>query len=1686
MGSISARTLITTILITMMLGSALDCTDSDGGKNYYTQGHLIGEMAQPGGSTYHLDSFDACTDATRVSEYFCYVEGGVEYGLWETYNCANEGKFCENGVCVDPEPLPPCTDSDGGKDYYTQGHLVGEMEQPGGSTYHLDGFDTCTDATRVSEYFCYIEGGVEYGIWETYNCANEGKFCENGVCVDPEPLPPCTDSDGGKDYYTQGHLIGEMALPGCSSYHLDSFYACTDATRVSEYFCYLEGGIEYGIWETYNCANEGKICEEGKCVADPEAQDAELECTDRDGGKDYYVKGHLVGEMSQPGGSTYHLDGFDACTDATRVSEYFCYVEGGVEYGLWETYNCANEGKFCENGVCVDPEPLPPCTDSDGGKDYYTKGHLVGEMEQPGGSTYHLDGFDACTDATRVSEYFCYVEGGIEYGIWETYNCANEGKLCEEGVCVDPEPLPPCTDSDGGKDYYVKGHLVGEMEQPGGSTYHLDGFDACTDATRVSEYFCYVEGGVEYGIWETYNCADEGKVCEDGSCIPSVEDTPPCTDSDGGKDYYTKGNLIGEMEQPGGSTYHLDSSDACTDPTRLSEYFCYEEDGIQYGIWETYDCADEEKLCENGVCIEPDQEDEVQLCQDSDGGKDYYTKGHLVGEMAQPGGSTYHLDSFDACTDATRVSEYFCYLEGGIDYGIWETYNCADEGKSCEDGACVVPAPAEGTPPCADSDGGKDYYTKGHLVGEMEQPGGSTYHLDSSDACTDATRVSEYFCYVEGGIEYGIWETYDCANEGKACEDGVCVVPAPAEGTPPCTDSDGGKDYYTQGHLVGEMAQPGGSTYHLDSSDACTDATRVSEYFCYVEGGVEYGIWETHDCADEGKLCNDGVCVTDPAAQGGELECTDSDGGKDYYEKGNLVGEMAQPGGSTYHLDSSDACTDATRVSEYFCYVEGGVEYGIWETYDCANEGKACEDGACVAPAPAEGTPPCTDSDGGKDYYVKGQLVGEMEQPGGSTYHLDSSDACTDATRVSEYFCYVEGGVEYGIWETYDCANEGKACEDGACVAPAPAEGTPPCTDSDGGKDYYVKGQLVGEMEQPGGSTYHLDSSDACTDGTRVSEYFCYVEGGVDYGLWETYNCADEGKVCQDGQCVLSSDAGEAMGATEKEASTKPTSLDALILATIINYPDAIVSGAAAEKLGIPVLLTPPDALPDDVAAFITEEMPSKVILLGGTAVISQAIENKLKADGLDTVRLWGITRFGTAAELALYAWEAGTDGAIVVYDRIEGAEGDEHTQLVMAKSLAAARTQPILLTTNEELPAATKEALEELGVQKVTLVGTQFSEDVFTALKELDIELEVVTGETVEDVNDKLQEEVVDELTKNLPEGKLERLVVVAAGTDYKASISLPASAEVTASMMVLDVEQIPRVIEFIGEHGITEVTVVGIPELTSAVVAKLLMVEGIQVSALSTQAIEKGLVDRLKERRESWRNHREKRLVDRKVELIRKGDKLRERTERAVEKAQRVIDEIDAALTELKGQELPDELRVVIDMFEEELDRARQFVEEAGEITKGTTGRGRDFAEALRLLKKAEGVAREAKYKGMKMIAEFERRQMESLRRQKESEAERLRKERDAMAEELLGDMDIKENLRERILSKGDRLAEIRERVKEDRDRGPPGERRFGPSLEGREIGPRFDKDRFRKKDLSKRSFGKDLSLRGADPCK
>ena len=146
-----------------------------------------------------------------------------------------------------------------------------------------------------------------------------------------------------------------------------------------------------------------------------------------------------------------------------------------------------------------------------------------------------------------------------------------------------PEEEVWCTDTDGGKNYKVKGTAYSERD---GST----GTDFCPEEGEafLIEYYC--EHDLVYN--ETVNCIDKFGprwFCSDGRCTNVTGQN--CEESDNGKNY----TQAGKCECEGIATYSL--PDTCIDSTHLNESYC---NGSNFCVYETVDCR--EVQCNSEAC----------------------------------------------------------------------------------------------------------------------------------------------------------------------------------------------------------------------------------------------------------------------------------------------------------------------------------------------------------------------------------------------------------------------------------------------------------------------------------------------------------------------------------------------------------------------------------------------------------------------------------------------------------------------------------------------------------------------------------------------------------------------------------------------------------------------------------------------------------------------------------------------------------------------------------------------------------------------------------------------------------------------------------------------------------------------------------------------------------------------------
>jgi len=172
-------------------------------------------------------------------------------------------------------------------------------------------------------------------------------------------------------------------------------------------------------------------------------------------------------------------------------------------------------------------------------------------------------------------------------------------------------------------------------------------------------------------------------------------------------------------------------------------------------------------------------------------------------------------------------------------------------------------------------------------------------------------------------------------------------------------------------------------------------------------------------------------------------------------------------------------------------------------------------------------------------------------------------------------------------------------------------------------------------------------------------------------------------------------------------------------VATGENYPDALAGGPPAAKLGGPILLTEKDKLPAATITELNRLKPGRIVVLGGTGVVSAAVEKALQAHTSGEVsRLAGADRYSTAAAVSAAHFDPGAAVAFVA----TGLDSPD----ALAGSAALGGSGPILLTTTGSIPSATLAELRRLKPKQVVVLGgtSVVSKDVEDALAALTAKL--------------------------------------------------------------------------------------------------------------------------------------------------------------------------------------------------------------------------------------------------------------------------------------------------------------------------------------------------------------------------
>ena len=153
-------------------------------------------------------------------------------------------------------------------------------------------------------------------------------------------------------------------------------------------------------------------------------------------------------------------------------------------------------------------------------------------------------------------------------------------------------------------------------------------------------------------------------------------------------------------------------------------------------------------------------------------------------------------------------------------------------------------------------------------------------------------------------------------------------------------------------------------------------------------------------------------------------------------------------------------------------------------------------------------------------------------------------------------------------------------------------------------------------------------------------------------------------------------------------------------IATGLSFPDALAGAAVAGRDGGPVLLVPGTTIPTAIANELTRLRPGRIVVLGGSSVVSDGVKAALQGytSGLVT-RLAGATRYETAVAISAASFAPNVPVAYI-------ATGLSFPDALAGAAVAGRDGGPVLLVPGTTIPTAIANELTRLRPGRIVVLG--------------------------------------------------------------------------------------------------------------------------------------------------------------------------------------------------------------------------------------------------------------------------------------------------------------------------------------------------------------------------------------------
>lgn len=181
--------------------------------------------------------------------------------------------------------------------------------------------------------------------------------------------------------------------------------------------------------------------------------------------------------------------------------------------------------------------------------------------------------------------------------------------------------------------------------------------------------------------------------------------------------------------------------------------------------------------------------------------------------------------------------------------------------------------------------------------------------------------------------------------------------------------------------------------------------------------------------------------------------------------------------------------------------------------------------------------------------------------------------------------------------------------------------------------------------------------------------------------------------------------------------SAFPDGADTVYIANGTAFADALAVAPVAGADSDPVLLVSAASVPESTESELERLSPSRVVVLGGTGVVSAAVAAKLGSivGGANVERWAGADRYETAAAIAAANFPEGVETVFV-------ASGNGLVDALAAAPAAARDGAPLLLMRHGAIPPAVEAILPDLGASSYVLFGDSgvLADALFARLRDL------------------------------------------------------------------------------------------------------------------------------------------------------------------------------------------------------------------------------------------------------------------------------------------------------------------------------------------------------------------------------